>query len=204
MEFDLIHCKEATYTWPDIHSFWRFDTFEPKFVFCFCPLNANHVLRFDDLTEFNRSMLGRPFLDRFWVEFVNSAKSRAKNTPYWNFELFRIFVTKKWAISEIKHTRVHTIKMLNHFVVELSQDRMQMTSRDACFLWWIFEPSQNIPCIWKVLSVQKNIFFRWNIFLLGFLNLNNVASKSQNFSKNASCIFQCSTCFAKNWRKWLS
>ena len=50
MKFDRIHRNEATSTWPDVHSFWRFDTFELKVFFWFSLRKANHVLRFDNLT----------------------------------------------------------------------------------------------------------------------------------------------------------
>ena len=57
MEFDKIHFKEVTSTWPDMHSFWRFYTLEPEFLFFISLWKAYHVFRFDDLKEFNCSML---------------------------------------------------------------------------------------------------------------------------------------------------
>ena len=47
MEFDRIHRNEAAFKWPDLYSFWRFDTFEPKVSFWFSLQKANRVLRFD-------------------------------------------------------------------------------------------------------------------------------------------------------------
>ena len=42
-----------------MHSFRRFDTFEPKVLFRFFLRKASHMLRFDDLTNLNCS----PFLE---------------------------------------------------------------------------------------------------------------------------------------------
>ena len=50
MEFDRMHLKEITSSWPYMHSFWRFDTFEPKVSFWFSLRKANQVLRFDNLS----------------------------------------------------------------------------------------------------------------------------------------------------------
>ena len=75
----------------DFQSFWRFYTLEPRFLFLISLQKANHVLRFDDLTEFNCSMFWifdkiGPILGRI-CQFINTSskeKNRLKCGSFWH------------------------------------------------------------------------------------------------------------------------
>ena len=75
--FHKTNSKEAISMWPDMHSFYRFQTFEPidflfeKLITCFVlPISQFQIVR--RFLDFTNS-------DQFWLEFVNSVKRRIKN-----------------------------------------------------------------------------------------------------------------------------
>ena len=97
MEFDKIHWKETTSTGPDMHSFWRFDKFEPKSVrLCqiFKTTNnwnlSNHQNETRDWVFEEIIWIGR--LVRKCQIFKTGAYQATLYTPYWL--TFSIIVTK--------------------------------------------------------------------------------------------------------------
>ena len=57
--FHKTNSKEAIFMWPDMHSFYRFHTFEPIDFLLFSLRKVDHVLRFTDFTVSNCSTFYR-------------------------------------------------------------------------------------------------------------------------------------------------